>query len=78
MELSPAVIALLQEGKKIEAIKLLRQEHSLGLKEAKEVADNYCSAHPELIKSGPPPKFAAWILYIAVAGLVAYWFNHRS
>ena len=39
VEPSDEVVALAARGRQIEAIKLLRQEHGLGLKEAKEVVD---------------------------------------
>ena len=47
-ELEPDVIAELNNGRKIEAIKKLRASQNLGLKEAKELVDNYVSLHPEL------------------------------
>lgn len=39
VEPSDEVVALATNGRQIEAIKLLRQEQGLGLKEAKEVVD---------------------------------------
>ena len=39
--LSPAVAAALQRGNKIEAIRLLREETGLGLKEAKDSIDSF-------------------------------------
>jgi large subunit ribosomal protein L7/L12 len=39
--LSPGVRALADQGRKLEAIKLLREESGLGLKEAKDAVDDY-------------------------------------
>lgn len=47
-ELPAAAIDALTQGHKIEAIKILRQERGLGLKEAKDVVDTYVEARPEL------------------------------
>jgi ribosomal protein L7/L12 len=54
--LSPEVIVLLNEGQTIPAIKLLREETGLGLKEAKDLVDAYQArqpgAQPREVKSG--------------------------
>ena len=39
--LSPAAIAALWKGQMIEAIKVVRQEQNLGLKEAKDAVEAY-------------------------------------
>lgn len=43
---SSAVIALLNEGRKIDAIKLVREEKNLGLKEAKHFIEDYVLKNP--------------------------------
>ena len=40
-ELSPATNAALRHGNKIEAIKIVRGERNIGLKEAKDAVENY-------------------------------------
>jgi ribosomal protein L7/L12 len=40
-DLPPQVVAALERGQKIEAIKLLRELKGIGLKEAKEAVDDY-------------------------------------
>ena len=45
---SNEVEAALYSGRKIEAIKLLREEKSIGLKEAKELIDSYIESNTEL------------------------------
>ncbi len=48
-ELPEDVLAAIHENRKIEAIKLLREHRSLGLKEAREIVDAYASEHSHLI-----------------------------
>ncbi|MCB1658423.1 MAG: ribosomal protein L7/L12 [Pseudomonadales bacterium] len=43
-----AAIGALALGHKIDAIKIVRQENSLSLKEAKEAVEAYQRAHPDL------------------------------
>ena len=69
------VIAALHEGRKIDAIKLLREQRGIGLKEAKEEVDAYLREHPELAslqKSGSAIGCFAWIGLIAVIGYLLY------
>ncbi|NOR36799.1 MAG: hypothetical protein GQ577_08635 [Woeseiaceae bacterium] len=44
LEISDQVIAAIDAGRKIEAIKILREESGLGLKEAKDVVDSLTRA----------------------------------
>ncbi len=74
-ELSPEIFQLLAQGRKIEAIKLIREETGLGLAEAKELAEAI-SGHrgPD---TTPPPAMkeeggAAGILAIFAAVLIAF------
>lgn len=50
-EMPHEVIEALERGRKIEAIKLLREGQGLGLKEAKEAVECYLREHPHLHKS---------------------------
>jgi hypothetical protein len=52
-ELPENVIAAIAGNRKIEAIKLLRREKNLGLKEAKEVVDAHIANNPQLVVSRP-------------------------
>jgi len=75
--LSPGARAALARGNKIEAIKLVREEHGLGLKEAKDLVDAYAAANP-------PPRSPVtrvgesrgrgvlWLVLLVVAALVAW------
>lgn len=48
--LPPAALQALQQGRMIEAIKIVRTEHNLGLKQAKEKVEQYMQQHPELLQ----------------------------
>ena len=45
-ELSENVLAAIKGNRKIDAIKLLREEQGLDLKEAKDIVDTYIANHP--------------------------------
>ena len=44
LELEPEILAAISAGRKIEAIKLLREEYGMGLVEAKDIADELMAA----------------------------------
>ncbi|NNL99284.1 MAG: 50S ribosomal protein L7/L12 [Gammaproteobacteria bacterium] len=73
-EPSEAVVALLAAGRKIDAIKLLREERQLGLKEAKHCIDDYLLRHPgrfpgvrRLAEHSRVGIYLAVVLLVAVA-----------
>ncbi len=48
MQISDRVLDAIDQGRKVEAIKILREETGLGLKEAKEIVDSIDNKrHPE-------------------------------
>lgn len=47
-------IEALCAGQKIKAIKIIREKHSIGLKEAKQRVDDYIKEHPEYAPSAEP------------------------
>lgn len=76
---SAAAIAAIQRGHKIEAIKLVREEHGLGLKEAKDLVDRYEKAHPRQRthqESGqvPPRSGLGWLWVGVLIGVAIAWF----
>ncbi len=46
-ELEPEVIDLINAGKKIDAIKMLRELRNIGLKESKDIVDHYIDEAPD-------------------------------
>ena len=72
------VISLMQQGRKIEAIKAAREEHGLGLAEAKDMVEAWARAHPEQIPAAEPTSGGVrWmlLLVVAVAILLTYQFT---
>ena len=74
--LSAAAIAALRQGNKIEAIKLVRREKGLELKEAKDLVDTYMRSDPDLQASvadarSDTARNALWWLAAILAVVVA-------
>lgn len=55
-ELSTQVLQALQQGRTVEAIKLLREERGIGLKEARELVDGWQADQPLPAESGGTPS----------------------
>ena len=78
--LPPAAAAAVAAGNMISAIKIVRVERRLGLKEAKDAVDEYVSLHPELRAraSGSPGAVTSrpwlWIGLAMLAGWLAWRF----
>jgi hypothetical protein len=74
-ELPAQVLNAIHAGRKIDAIKLLRKERGLGLKEAKNIVDAYTVANPQLVvqrsSSGGTGAIMV-VLAIAAAAYAAY------
>jgi len=78
MVLSARAVAALQAGRKIEAIKILRAETGIGLKEAKEKVEAYVAQNPELqeqFNSQASGGTVGWLfmLIVAIAAIVYFW-----
>jgi hypothetical protein len=77
-ELSEGAMAALRRGNKIEAIKLVRVEHGVGLKEAKDIVDEFVRAHPLQDDGSPIVRVQSsrnglwWLLIFAVGAIVLY------
>lgn len=78
------MVSALSEGKKIEAIKLLREAYGIGLKEAKDAVDEYIKSRPELsmrltdLQQKSKRALLWWIVIFAVVLLVCYWWFIRK
>lgn len=81
---SIAAISALQRGNKIEAIKLVRQEQGLGLKEAKDVVEAYLEKQPALqaslaaAQSGSGRRALLWLALLLGIGVLVYLLVFRS
>ena len=77
-ELPEDVVAAIDHGRKIEAIKLLRDHRNLDLKTAKETVEAYAAGRP-----GPPPQSVvshdsgAGRLVLIAIGFVILYFVYR-
>lgn len=79
-EIPAEAVAALARGSKIEAIKVVRESRGIGLKEAKEVVEDYIDRHPA-VKSRMAQANAEsargalrWFVLAAVAGFLAWYF----
>ncbi len=78
--LPPAVTDALAQGKKLEAIRLLRQQQGLGLREAKERVEEHIARHMDAMPHLAPGQVddnatGSFVLLVAVLlGFGAYWY----
>ena len=78
--LPSAAIAALQKGNKIEAIKIVRVERNLGLKEAKDCVDDYVRRDPSLKRKMDEAQaearkgFVFWFVVLLALGSAVYYF----
>jgi hypothetical protein len=79
-QLSTAAISALHQGNKIAAIKIVREERKIGLKEAKDAVEDYVLTQPALQVSLAASQTAAkrnalrWLVILVGLILVAYYF----
>lgn len=83
--LPPAALAALWKGELIDAIKLVRQDRNMGLKDAKDALDASMRTQPELqrrkaaVQAEQIRKFVRWTAARAVLlALAACWFWIRG
>ena len=72
MDLEEDVIFALQAGRKIEAIKLIRAYRSMGLKEAKELVDNYYLENPNRVQSVQRANSGGRVVLLVLAAAIAF------
>lgn len=77
--LPKSAVEALWQGNVIEAIKVVRQERNVGLKEAKDVVDAYLASQPALKKkmdqvlATARQRFIRWLIgFLVLAAGVAY------
>lgn len=78
-DLPKAAVETLRRGNLIEAIKIVRQDRNIGLKEAKALVEDYIASQPALKKKmdkilvEAQQKFIRWMIgFAVVAAVVAY------
>ena len=80
--LPPEAIAALQQGNKIEAIKIVREAQKLDLKDAKDKVDDHVKNDPVLhqkfasAQAETTGSLVRWLIIIAVA-ILGYFFFAR-
>ena len=78
--LSYAAQQALQRGNKIEAIKILREERKLSLKDAKDLVDQHIANHPDLqaqfavAQATSLRQGLVWLVILALAGALGFYF----
>lgn len=81
--LPPEVAEALRQGNKVEAIKRLREQTGLGLKEAKDAIEAAQPAARTTRQDGAtaemvrPGRVIGWLLAIALAGMAVYYILQR-
>jgi len=79
-QLPVAALTALRQGNKIEAIKLIREQQGIGLKEAKNRVDDYLNSQPARQSSVASAQSEAkrrsllWLAPIVAISLLAYYF----
>jgi ribosomal protein L7/L12 len=82
-ELPPNVVNALSKGRKIEAIKLLRDAERMDLKDAKETVEAYAQSRPEMSAALETAsregvaRLLRWALVAVAAFVMWYWLRGR-
>jgi Ribosomal protein L7/L12 C-terminal domain len=75
-----AAEAALLKGNKIEAIKIVRKERGVDLKDAKDIVEQHVATHPglqiqmESAQAGARQGFLPWLMAMIVIGALVYYF----
>ena len=79
LQLPPTAVAALEQGNTIEAIKIVRLERGLDLKDSKDLVDAYLKGRPDLqrrleaAQAEARQGFVRWLtIFFALAALLAY------
>ena len=76
---APAEAALLK-GNKIEAIKIVRKDRGVDLKEAKDIVERHVATHPglqmqmETAQAASRQGFLPWLMAVIIIGALVYYF----
>ena len=78
-DLPPAAVEALRKGRTIDAIRILRQERALDLRDAKQAVDQYVRANPVLERSLREAQAEAnrgcvvWVLGLLALAVAGYY-----
>lgn len=78
-ELPDAAVAALQNGRKIEAVKILRREWNIDLQEAKDAVEQHLSGinHSRVVQSAPMIGAgrggSLWLLVVVIVVVTGYY-----
>ena len=76
-DLPADVVQAIHDGRKIEAIKRLREARGIGLKEAKEAVDAYVTANPHLVPAQSSGGGLGFLVILA-AGILIAWLIYQQ
>jgi hypothetical protein len=71
----PQAVAALNAGRKIDAIRIVRETQGIGLKEARELVDSYTALHPDVqwrVDQQRSQASRRWIAWLVLLGLAAW------
>ena len=74
-DLSAEAVDAINRGRKIEAIKFVREQQGVGLKKAKELVDNYISENPDKLSIHANPKGSlnwSFFMLILILGAIIW------
>ena len=72
-----AAVDALAQGRKIEAIRIVRLERGIGLKEAKDAVEEYVRTRPDVARQSESASKVRILLLIVVIVIFSFWFVHR-
>jgi len=78
-DIAREAILALERGNKIEAIKCVRLAQGVGLKEAKDIVEEFIAANPNIKSSMQAANtesgkgFFGWVAIISILGTLAYY-----
>ena len=82
-DLPPLALRALAQGKKIDAIKIVRQEWGVGLKDAKDAVDAIIRTRPDLAATVQESSAASqrgclvWVICLALVGVAIVYYLRR-
>ena len=76
-QLPPEAVAALNEGRRIDAIRIVRERQGIDLEEARELVDGYVAVHPEIgaqleqQRALGTRNWLAWVVFLGLLVLFA-------